>query len=58
MSAAEEGPVSSVVEIDNSLYIIKPNAIYALNTADQIDPDRLNISLPKAITRQVFSVGS
>jgi hypothetical protein len=54
----DEGPVGSAVEIDDSLYIIKPNAIYALNTADQIDRDRTNIGLPKVITRQVFAVGS
>jgi hypothetical protein len=28
----DEGPVGSAVEIDDSLYIVKPNAIYALNT--------------------------
>ena len=54
----EEGPVESAVEIDDSLYIIKPNAIYAVNTADQIDPNRTNIGLPKTITRKVFAVGS
>ena len=54
----EEGPVESAVEIDNSLYIIKPNAIYAVNTADQIDPNRTNFGLPKTVARQVFAVGS
>jgi hypothetical protein len=54
----DEGPIGSMVEIDDSLYIIKPNAIYALNTADKIDPDRTNIALPKVVTRQVFAVGS
>src|SRR5438552_3763286 len=58
VGTAEEGPVGSMVEIDDSLYLIKPNAIYALNTADQIDRDRTNITLPKVITRQVFPVGS
>jgi len=54
----DEGPVGSFVEIDASLYIIKTGAIYALNTADQIDPERTNIALPKAITRHVLPVGS
>jgi hypothetical protein len=58
VGTADEGPNGSMVEIDDSLYIIKPRAIYALNRADQIDPNRTNIELPKAITRQVFSVGS
>jgi hypothetical protein len=54
----EEGPVQAGVEIDDSLYIIKPKAIYALKTADQIDRDRTNIQLPKVVTRQVFTIGS
>src|SRR5580704_4047407 len=58
IGTTDEGPVGSMTEIDDSLYIIKANAIYALKTADQIDRDRTNIELPKAITRQVFAVGS
>jgi len=54
----EEGPTESMIAIDDSLYIIKPSAIYAIQTADQIDRSRTNIALPKAITRQVFAVGS
>jgi len=54
----EEGIVGSMVVINDSLFVIKPNAIYALQTADQIDPERTNIALPKAITRQVLPVGS
>jgi hypothetical protein len=54
----EEGSVQAGVEIDDSLYIIMPKAIYALKTADQIDRDRTNIHLPKVVTRQVFTIGS
>lgn len=54
----EEGATQAMVEIDESLYIIKPKAIYALKTADQIDRDRTNIGLPKVVTRQVFTIGS
>lgn len=54
----EEGAVQAMVEIDDSLYIIKPKAIYALVMADQIDRDRTNIRLPKVVTRQVFTIGS
>jgi hypothetical protein len=54
----DEGPVESMVVIDDSLFFIKRNAIYAVQTADQIDHARTNIALPKAITRQVFAVGS
>ncbi len=53
-----EGVTEAMVEIDESLYIIKPKAIYALKTADQIDRDRTNIHLPKVVTRQVFTIGS
>jgi hypothetical protein len=58
VGTAEDGPVQAGVEIDDSLYLIKPKAIYALQTADQIDRDRKNIHLPKVVTRQVFSIGS
>ena len=54
----EEGVTEAMVEIDDSLYIIKPKAIYALQTADQIDRDRTNINLPKVVTRQIFTIGS
>jgi hypothetical protein len=54
----EEGITDAMVEIEESLYIIKPKAIYALKTADQIDRDRKNIHLPKVVTRQVFTIGS
>src|SRR5438132_6557016 len=58
IGTADEGPTNAMISIDDSLYIIKPNAMYALKTADQIDRKRTNIELPKAITRQVFAVGS
>jgi hypothetical protein len=58
VGTAEEGATEAMVEIDDSLYIIKPKAIYALQTADQIDRDRTNIHLPKVVTRRVFAIGS
>jgi hypothetical protein len=58
IGTADEGPANAMISIDDSLYIIKPNEIYALKTADRIDPGRMNIALPKAITHQVFAVGS
>lgn len=54
----EDGVVGTMVEIDGSLFFIKEKAIYAVQTADQIDPDRTNISLPNAIPRPVLPEGS
>ena len=53
----EDGAVGKMVEIDGSLYIIKEKSIYALQTADQIDPDRTNIALPNVIPRPVLTEG-
>jgi hypothetical protein len=58
VGTTDEGAVGSMVVIADSLFVIKPNAICAIKTADQIDPERTNIALPKAITRQVLAVGS
>ena len=58
VGTSEEGVTEAMVEIDGSLYIIKPKAIYALQTADQIDRARTNIHLPKVVTRQVFTIRS
>jgi len=47
-----------MVEIDGLLYIIKERAIYAVQHADQIDPERTNIALPNIIPRPNLSEGS
>jgi len=54
----EDGVVETMVEIDGSLFFIKEKGIYAVQMADQIDPDRTNISLPNAIPRTVLPEGS
>jgi hypothetical protein len=58
IGTVEEGAAGLMVEIDGSLYIIKEKAIYALQHADQIDPEHTNIELPNIIPRHVLSVGS
>jgi hypothetical protein len=58
VGTVEEGTVGTMIEIDGSLYIIKDHAIYALQTADQIDPERTNIALPNILTRPVLAEGS
>ena len=54
----EEGAVGTMVGINGSLFIIKERAIYAVQEADQIDPQRTNIALPKFIPRPVLPEGS
>jgi hypothetical protein len=46
-----------MVEINGSLFIIKESAIYAVQQADQIDPELTNIALPNIIPRPVLSEG-
>jgi hypothetical protein len=54
----EDGAIRRMVEIDGSLFIIKEMAIYALQDADHIDPQRANTDLPTAIPHPVLSEGS
>jgi hypothetical protein len=54
----DEGAITSMVEIDGALYIIKQRAIYALQSADQIDPERTNADLPRFLHQHIRSVGS
>lgn len=58
IGSPDEGEITSTVEIGGSLYIVKKHAIYAIQMADQIDPERKNIDLPNVIHRQVLSEGS
>lgn len=58
MGTPDEGAVTSMVEIDGALFVIKERAIYALQTADQIDPERTNSDLPRFVHRHIRSVGS
>jgi hypothetical protein len=54
----EEGSAGPMFEIKNSLYVVKEKAIYAVQFADQIDPERKNFELPKTVHHLVFSEGS
>ena len=47
-----------MVTFDGSLYIVKKRAIYAIQMADQIDPERKNFDLANVIQRHVLSEGS
>ncbi len=54
----DEGAIIDSVNIGKSLLIIKENAIYELITADNVDPQRTNIQLPKMITRLIANKGT
>ncbi len=52
-----EGRITQTISLADKLYIIKENAIYAVQLADVIDPDRTNIALPN-VQRKIASEGS
>lgn len=58
VGTTDEGPTTSMVVFNDSLYVIKKSAIYAVQMADQIDPERKNFDLANAIHYRVLSEGS
>ncbi len=55
----EEGAIAEMLNINNErLLIIKERAIYEIQTADDIDPDRTNISLPNTIQKLFIDQGT
>jgi hypothetical protein len=56
VGAAADGPIGAMIDMGSDLYVIHSDAIYAVRLADQIDPQRTNISVPN--THQLLvSVG-
>jgi hypothetical protein len=50
--------VTAMTTTKDNLYSITDRAIYAVQMADQIDPDRTNISLPRTVHQKVLAYGS
>jgi hypothetical protein len=53
----EEGAITEMISLRNTLFIVKERAIYTVNLADQIDPARSNINIPD-IQQKFASEGS
>ncbi len=54
----EEGAILDTTKIGKRLITIKERAIYEFMLADQIDPDRTNIDLPKFIHKRIIDKGT
>ncbi len=52
----DEGAIKDFFNVGHSLLMIKEEAIYKLQLADQIDPDRTNINVPHT-HQKLYSVG-
>lgn len=57
IGGAEDGRVSAAIDMGNTLYIVKEHAIYAVQMADHVDPERTNVVVPNTQPR-IMSMGS
>ena len=53
----EEGAITEMISLRDTLFIVKEHAIYTVKLADQIDPARSNINIPD-IQQKFASEGS
>lgn len=56
-SAGDQSPITGLFDIGGRLHVIKTDSIYQLRMADDIDPERTNISIPNTF-QQVCNYGS
>lgn len=52
----EDGVICEMISIGDQLYIVCEHAIFAVQLADQIDPDRTNVAVPNT-NQRVLSYG-
>jgi hypothetical protein len=53
----EEGAASVMIDMGTALYVLKEHAIYAVQLADQVDPERTNVAVPNT-QQQILSIGT
>jgi hypothetical protein len=54
----QDGAILEMYNLDGKLIVIKEFALYEFMTADTVDPDRTNISLPNNIQRLLINQGA
>ena len=54
----DEGAINEMMSLGEVMYIIKDRAIYSMQLADQIDPGRTNISIPKSVQQKWAPLGT
>ena len=57
IGTSEDGASSVMIDMDSALYVVKERAIYAIQLADQVDPERTNVAIPNTQQR-LLSIGS
>ena len=57
IGTTEDGASSVMIDMDSALYIVKERAIYAIQMADQVDPERTNAAVPNTQQR-LLSIGT
>ena len=57
IGTSEDGASSVMIDMDSALYVVKERAIYAIQLADQVDPERTNVFVPNTQQR-LLSIGS
>jgi len=58
IGTAEDGAIVQMIKIGERLIILKERSIYEIMTADEIDPERTNISIPNEIQKKIIDKGS
>jgi hypothetical protein len=53
----EDGAISVMIDMESALYVVKEYAIYAVQLADQVDPERTNVAVPNTQQR-ILAIGS
>ncbi|MCR5860966.1 hypothetical protein LRS05_01865 [Flavobacterium sp. J372] len=54
----KDGTIINTMKIANRLLVIKERSIYEMVFADEVDPDRTNINLPRTINKLVINQGT
>ena len=58
IGSAEDGAILELTKIGKRLIAIKERAIYELMMADDVDPERTNLNLPKSIHKLIIDQGA
>jgi hypothetical protein len=53
----KDGAALMMIDMGSALYVIKEHAIYAVQLADQVDPERTNAAVPNTL-QQILSIGT
>jgi len=58
VGSEDEGQIDLVITVNGKMIVLKENAVYEIITADQIDPGRSTLEIPKMNQRLVIDLGT